>query len=168
MLSLNHGRGQLRFPSSPGLWPANSSWSQAMKAGSWTSRRSYPTLLYPLIILFCFLFLQTGRVQETTSLPGCRTQQHEESHLSLLTSLPGLGKGNINGHFTSLLHISVFFPVLYFIVQKPRLILLFDGTWVTNSAYLVGFSGRGNNIGDLLLLPVTNPALGSASFSSLF
>lgn len=66
--------------------------------------------------------------------------------LCLLTSLPGLGKGNINGHFTSLLHISVLFPVLYFIV-KARLILLFDGTRVTNSAYPVGFSGRENIIG---------------------
>lgn len=134
-----------------------------MKAGSWTSRRSHPALFYPLIILFCFLFLQKGRVEETSSLPGCTTEQHKQSHLCLLTSLPGLGKGNINRHFINLLHISVFFPVLYFIV-KARLILLCDGTWVTNSAYLVEFSGRRNNIGSRLFHPVTKPPLGSFSF----
>lgn len=80
-----------------------------------------------------------------TGLPSCRTQQHKENHHYLLRSLPGQGKGNIKGHFTNLPHISIFFPALYFIV-KARFILLFDGTWITNSAYLAGFSGRGNNI----------------------
>lgn len=105
-----------------------------------------PTLHSSTLPSSCFVSYSC-RQAEFRKPPASQTAEPSSMRkLCLLTSLPGLGKGNINGHFTSLLHISVLFPVLYFIV-KARLILLFDGTWVTNSAYPVGFSGRENIIG---------------------
>lgn len=69
-------------------------WGQQRAAGAerWKlglGPAGVPTLHSPLSSSFCFLFLQTGRVQEMTGLPSCRTQQHKENHHYLLRSLPG-------------------------------------------------------------------------------